>query len=675
MQTSAPPKTLPGTGTNGGALFARVNAERLIVCTTLADARLSLPFPRLLDRLGIQAPDRDKFKIKCPIHDERNGASFAVERKNGVWFWYCFGKCGRGGDEVKFIEAFEGLPNKDAIRRYIELAQNGAASVAKKPERVATVAAPFDWQKCVDAFTTKDVAKVAAWRGYSPEFVQWLHANKLVGIHDRHIALPVAENGRVIGAHYKVGKDWFYAPKGIRVQPFVIGELVAGDQIHVFESQWDAFALMDATGTRDGIVCTRGASNGALVASVIPENATVYAWKQNDELKRGKRAGDEWLKAVVANTKCAVKSAKVPEQFGDLNDWTRDGATDKDLLAAMCAAEVVRAPTPERPLIEFRSPLELKNFTPPPGLVLVGDFHIVTGSVFVEGGPPGVGKSRGAVALAVAGATGSDWFGLQVHRKFKTLIVQTENGEFRLAREFAELDCETLEDFVRICPPPPYGLCFGRKGFREQLSAAVADFAPDVVVYDPWNAAAREQDSKEYLDTFDALKSVLPLGDDAPALGIVAHTRKPKTDERTSGRALLNLLAGSYVLGSVPRTVFVMQAASDATTDNRVVWTCCKNNDGELGARSAWERRNGLFAPVTDFDWNAFDAPGKDKREAITESDVREIFENGALTKADARDALEDATGASRSSIFRALSPKGRFAKHLKFEKGKVAWR
>ena len=74
---------------------------------------------------------------------------------------------------------------------------------------------------------------------------------------------------------------------------------------------------------------------------------------------------------------------------------------------------------------------------------------------------------------------------------------------------------------------------------------------------------------------------------DAPALGIVAHTRKPKTDERASGRALLNLLAGSYVLGSVPRTVFVMQAASDDTTDNRIVWTCCKNNDGELGRRSA----------------------------------------------------------------------------------------
>ena len=163
---------------------------------------------------------------------------------------------------------------------------------------------------------------------------------------------------------------------------------------------------------------------------------------------------------------------------------------------------------------------------------------------------------------------------------------------------------------------------------------------------DPWNAAAREQDSKEYLETFDAMKSVLPLGDDAPALVIVAHTRKPKSDERASGRALLNLLAGSYVLGSVPRCVFVMQAASDDTTDNRIVWTCCKNNDGALGARSAWERRNGLFVPVADFDFETFDAPEKDKRELVSETDVRAVLKNGALTRAEAAKLLEENTGA-----------------------------
>ena len=59
---------------------------------------------------------------------------------------------------------------------------------------------------------------------------------------------------------------------------------------------------------------------------------------------------------------------------------------------------------------------------------LVGDQHITRGSIFIIGGAPGVGKSRAAVALAEAGATSHDWFGLKVHSRFKTLIVQNENG-------------------------------------------------------------------------------------------------------------------------------------------------------------------------------------------------------------------------------------------------------
>jgi AAA domain-containing protein len=308
--------------------------------------------------------------------------------------------------------------------------------------------------------------------------------------------------------------------------------------------------------------------------------------------------------------------------------------------------------------------------------VLAGDCHIVRCSVFVIGGAPGVGKSRGAVALAVAGATGSDWFGLTVHRQFKTMIIQSENGLFRLSKEFRQLDCEALEDYVRICEPPPFGLCFRRDEFKTQLSGAISGFAPDIVIFDPWNAAARDERAREYLETFDALRSVLPLGDNGPALGIVAHTRKPKTDERARGRALLNLLAGSYVLGSVPRTVFVMQAGSDDTIDNRVVCTCFKNNDGDLGSRSAWERRNGLFVPASEFDWDTFDNPHNDERVTITADDMAEIFEGGAkqLTRADAAKALQVRTGAGRTACYTALKLDGRFAKQLRETDGLLSW-
>jgi AAA domain/CHC2 zinc finger len=628
---------------------------------TVDKAKKVLPLPALLHCEGLG--DHAKKSAPCPFHDDDRNSFSVYKNGSGVFRWKCFAGCGRG-DEIDFLEKRRAISRSDATKLFIEMAggRNGARPLPKHLES-------FDWSRCVDAFTDEHLERLADWRGYSGEFCSWLKENGFVGLYDDHIAFPLHDrSGKVIAAHVRQ-KDasWRYVPKGTKTHPLVIGELFAGDTVHVFESQWDAFAFMDASGERSGIIVTRGASNGALVAGLIPKGSNVCLWTQTDE------AGEKWQKDICANTKARVKRAKIPAPQKDLNEWTRAGGTADDLLAAMMNAEILREP--ERPLIEFKSPLQLQNFVPPPGIMMVGDCHITKGSVFVIGGAPGIGKSRALVALAVAGATQSDWFGLKTHRRFKVMIIQTENGLFRLSKEFGELNCDALESYVRVCPPPPYGLCFRRDDFRAQLSAAIADFQPEVVGFDPWNAAAREQDSREYLDTFDALKSVLPLGEDAPALVIVAHTRKPKADERTSGRALLNLLAGSYVLGSVPRTVFVMQAASDDTTDNRIVWTCCKNNDGELGARSAWERRNGLFAPVTDFDFEKFDAPDQDKREVICEDDVRSVFENGALTKAEARKLLEQATDASRSACYYALDPDGRFAKHLNYSEGKLVWK
>jgi hypothetical protein len=217
--------------------------------------------------------------------------------------------------------------------------------------------------------------------------------------------------------------------------------------------------------------------------------------------------------------------------------------------------------------------------------------------------------------------------GYDVHVQFRTLIIQAENGRYRLKLEFTSLNCPELEDYLLITPPPPFGLCFDRAEFRDQLKAVADTHLPHLVAIDPWNAAARDDRQKDYLETFNDIRTVFPPGFDGPAIGIAAHTRKPYPNERASGRALLNLLAGSYVLGSVPRCVWVVQAASDDVSDERVVMTCCKNNDGELGPRSAWTRHNGLFVPVNGFDWEEFDHPeGKSRKCTGTIDDLFEMI-------------------------------------------------
>ena len=657
-----------------------------------SELKQRLPLPQLMEQCG--DGDRAKKSACCPFHEDHE-PSFSVFQRDGLWFWKCHTGCGKG-DEIHYLKKKFGLDTAGAFAKWRELAGgNDCGAASRKAMRTAPAARTerdlsADWQQCAAAFTDKHATELATWRGYSPDFVTWLRQRKLVGLFNERLALPIHNDaGAVVGFHYRTGKEapaWL-VEGGCRMRPLLIGDGKTADSVFVFESQWDAFAVLDKLAwhkSKDlsgAVIVTRSAANGKLVRGLVKRGAVVYAFKQNDppDPKTGRIAADEWLADVTTEATAdgaTVKVVATPEPHNDCNDWTRAGATGADLNKAVETAKDMIPARPVAPVLEFLRPSELRDYRTPDGMVLVGDCHIVRGNVFVIGGPPGVGKSRGAVALAVAGATSAEWFGLKVHNRFRTMIVQNENGRFRLSREFADLDCAALDNFVLVCPPPPLGLAFERAEFQTTLAAKIADFRPDVIVIDPWNAVARDEKARDYLETFNAIRAVIPAGDTAPALGIVAHTRKPRADERATGRGLLNLLAGSYVLGSVPRTVFVMQSASDDPTDKRIVWTCCKNNDGELGERSAWERRNGLFASVAGFDWTEFDRPASD-RPTVTEADIAEVFEHGkrSVRKAEAVAELQERTGAGKSACYNALKLDGRFACHLKESDGLLTWK
>jgi hypothetical protein len=225
-------------------------------------------------------------------------------------------------------------------------------SNGKRPSPSKAKSTPtLDWTRDVAAFSDKHIERLSQWRGYSREFCQWLKQNRLVGLFKNSIAVPVHDRtGNVVAIQYRQ-KDgsWRYHPQGIRVRPLVIGELVDGDPSHIFESQWDAFAFMDLSGERSGIIVTRGASNGGLVANLIPQSSTCYCWTQNDE------AAEKWQKDICANSKVTVKRVQIPVPHQDLNDWTKAGASDQDLLAAMLNSETIE----EAPLA--LSPEELFN--------------------------------------------------------------------------------------------------------------------------------------------------------------------------------------------------------------------------------------------------------------------------------------------------------------------------
>jgi hypothetical protein len=286
-----------------------------------AKARLSMR--ALLDRV---CPD---WRKKNPIRADDAHNSFGASEHG----WQDHGTDDKG-DQITFIEKYERRGRGDAIRRFLELA--GMETAPKNGHKPAAVS--IDWSACVASLTDDRVGELAAWRGLPVEFVQWLKARELIGLYNGGYALPERdpETGKLTGVHYLHGlpqaKEWRRI-KGTPLQPLIIGARNAPTWF-VFESQWDAFAVMERLDFHlpnyeppCAILITRGKANGML-ASLIPDSADVIVVMQNDEEKNGKVASEEWLSAIKGHCRARIKVARPPTGVHDCNDWLKRGDAD-----------------------------------------------------------------------------------------------------------------------------------------------------------------------------------------------------------------------------------------------------------------------------------------------------------------------------------------------------------
>ena len=102
-----------------------------------------------------------------------------------------------------------------------------------------------------------------------------------------------------------------------------------------------------------------------------------------------------------------------------------------------------------------------------------------------------------------------------------------------------------LDDWLKISAPPAYGLALQNPLFRNELKAMVRDFAPNLLIVDPWNACVRDSMEKDFQEGFSRLREVLAEAPGEPACLILHHLRKPKSEDRHKGRNLANLLSWS----------------------------------------------------------------------------------------------------------------------------------
>jgi len=476
------------------------------VSGSIQEAKRKLSLPALMHQLGL-----GKYAKKsacCPFHDDKHN-SFSIWQNGDGWAFKCHAGCG-AGDEINFLELHEKLSRRDAVKRFLELADvNGSAPYVPPPNDMKQARSAFDWHACVSAFTDKHLERLAKWRGYSSEFCSWLKQDALIGLHEGCIAFPVhAEAGHVVGAHYRLrgdDNDWRYYPNGVKARPLVIGELIAGDPVHVFESQWDGLAFMDKSGERSGIIVTRGSGNGALVSGLIPQGSTAYAWKQNDETNGKLIKAEKWLRDLVAHTKAKVLWVKTPEQHKDLNDWTRAGASSDDLLAAMLNADViceVPAQPQERQQAENkRQPLTIRKIGEILGMsfddkeLVLPNGYLALGERTAICGMGGVGKSRLIMQLALCCRAGRDFLGWETQRpELRWLFLQTENSNRRLKYDLARMLSEftTGEQeaikagvFFHTLEADDDGFLMLDAENSERIATAIDTLDAHIVVFDP----------------------------------------------------------------------------------------------------------------------------------------------------------------------------------------------
>lgn len=348
-------------------------------------------------------------------------------------------------------------------------------------------------------------------------------------------------------------------------------------------------------------------------------------------------------------------------------DESQDVFALLDEVRAMLPSALSKSDAPAKPTLKIWSPKELLGHEPPDQLQLVGDNEIVMGyeGVVVLAGPGSSGKSLAIDALALAGAIGKgEWMGRKVHRKFRTLIIQAENGTRRLKRIVEAWKANhpkvEIDEWVRISSPPEGGIPFHRADFREAVRQAIADFEPDLVVCDPWSQVASEDAAKEVVDKLGEIRSCFPGGDACPGLLIVAHTKKPRPEDVRKGRGLTYLVAGSVALPNTARCVYVLLPWSDDMEDDRIYWACPKLNDGAMYGASVWHRRFGtFFEQDTKTDPKSWGVEESDtEARAISPEDLAEVFEGQSyLTKSALAKRLTKRCGCGESTAYAAFTP------------------
>jgi len=524
----------------------------------LDELRAIMPLPRMLEALGLETSARSG-NTRSPLRHDKN-PSFSVFEFEGRHFWKDHGNTDKG-DELDFLKHFYGMDFKQALAKWCDLC--GRTMEEEKFIKKEN----FD--PCFGLGSeghSRVVRGLAEWRGYSESTCRWLVDHRHVGLHSLGMCFPILSAlGVLKGVHV-------YAPKkrpkfqvlGGKQLPWYIGPKDAS-VVHVFESQFDAFSLLQYLGFDTAVLITRGASNitkakGYLetVLGKSSNKVAVYIWPQNDVTDDGGQTpAQKWCDGLVAEFG-VVYIVDTPHEFEDLNDWLRKGATPASVAECISGAKKIGEDLKTNLPAIVNSQAFVALDMPPPVQVIKGVLH--RGCKMVVGGGSKGRKTWSLIHLGLAVSTGRNWWGFDT-TKGKVLYINFELPDFvahdRISRIMEAMEVSDTGNFdvwnLR-------GYACDVELIGPQITEAVEDRQYDLMIVDPIYKLLGDRDENaagEIGRVMNAIEQICHISGAALAFG--HHYAKGDA----SAKASIDRMSGSGVFARDPDCIIAMTDHAD----------------------------------------------------------------------------------------------------------------
>jgi len=622
---------------------------------TIEQLKARLPLPDLLRAMGLGAYAK---KLCCSPLRKDNNPSWGIYQDDKGWHWKDFAT-GEGGDELDFLQALHKCDAKEALTHYENMVglpqplKPATVSIGKLPD-------PGEWRQAVEclAGNPKTLAHLAKWRGYSKTLLAGLIEHGLAGLVGESIAFPIYnEGGAYQGMHLRTESGWRITGGGN--EPWLIGSHDA-DNLHVFESQWDAMAFMDSQGYGNGswepsqhaCIITRGASNARKLEGRLHAVHRVYIWPQNDE------AGAKWASQVAEMATGEVFRVKVPEGIKDANDWLKSAGRDALQTGLAYARPMARATdttdetdttdkTPAGLIIKAYPDLAATPMEIPPQVI---DGVLYKAGKMIVGGTSKGRKTWSLMDLAAAVASGGKWWGFQCNLG-DVLYINFELQEFQFRQRMeAILKARKCKDASRLHVLNLRGKAADMTILRPILEKAIAERDFSLLIFDPIYKLLGSRSENDASEMANLMNEFEALAVQSTAAVIFAHHFSKGAQ---AGKFAIDRMSGSGVLARDPDAILILSEHQE--DDAYICETILRAFPALPPFGLRWDFPQ--LKPCADLDVEGIRQPGRKRK--CNEKQLFDLLPKDGLKAGDWMDQAREEFGVSRSLFYELVKKLG----------------